>query len=289
MIITITCNPAIDKTVYENNTVFDIGGKGINVSKVLKKLNTNTIATGFIGKENKDLVIANLNDLEIQNNFIEVDGYVRTNTKRIVNGNLIEENQDGPCINSDNINDLFYYLKDFSNEIVVISGSAPSSADRHIYKNMIDFLKENNNYVILDCDKDLFKYAIEAKPNVIKPNKEEICKYFNIEYDEKEIINRCKKLDIDLICLSLGSEGALFIADDVYRCKPLDIKVSSTVGAGDAMVGAIAYSKYNNFNTMDMIRLAMAASAASCTTEGTKPAELETINSLINKVKIDII
>lgn len=271
MIITITCNPAIDKTVYENKTVFDVGGKGINVSKVLNNLDTKTIATGFLGKDNKDLIIDDLNKLNIENHFIEVDGKVRTNTKLIQNNNLIEQNEDGPIISKENINDLFDYLNNFSNKIVVISGSAPSSADKNIYKDMVTLLKKNNNYVILDSSKEIFKNAIEAKPNVIKPNKEEICKYFGIDYDEQVIIDKCKNLGIDLICLSLGSDGAIFITDEVYKCKPLKINVSSTVGAGDAMVAALAYAKANDLDIKKTIKLAMAAASAACETEGTKP------------------
>lgn len=286
MIITITCNPAIDKTVYENKTVFDIGGKGINVSKVLNNLNTKSIVTGFIGNENKDLVVNDLNSLEIENHFIEVKGKVRTNTKYIRDNNLIENNEDGPNITSKDIENLFNYLSNFRNEVIVISGSAPKSTDKNIYRDMVSLLKKNNNYVILDCANDLFKNAIEAKPNVIKPNKEEICKYFNVEYDKELIINKCKELDIDLICLSLGEDGAIFIGNEVIECKPLKIKYSSAVGAGDAMVASIAYGKVNNYDLVETIKLAMACASAACETEGTKPPEYDSIMMKINEVKL---
>ena len=284
MIITVTCNPAIDKTVYENKEVFDIGGKGINVSKVLKELGVKSLATGFVGKDNKDLVINDLNSLEIDNHFIEVNGKVRTNTKRIINNNLIEENEDGPIIKQDDIDRLFSYLSSFSNELVIISGSAPSSADKNIYKDMVELLKANNNYVILDCDKELFRNAVKAKPNVIKPNKDEICKYLNIDYDESKVIEECKNLGIDLVCLSLGADGAIFISDDIYKCNPLKIEYSSAVGAGDAMVAAIAYSKVNNYDMEKTIKLAMATASAACETEGTKPPKYSSIVRKMNDV-----
>lgn len=284
MIITITCNPAIDKTVYENKEVFDIGGKGINVSKVLKELGENSLATGFIGKDNKDLVINDLNSIGIDNHFIEVDGKVRTNTKRIVNNNLIEENEDGPFIKQDDIAKLFSYLESFSNELVIISGSAPSSADKNIYKDMVELLHRNDNFVILDCDKELFKNGVEAKPDVIKPNKEEICKYLNMDYNESEIIDRLKKLGIDLVCLSLGSDGAIFISEDVYKCEPLKIEYSSAVGAGDAMVAAIAYSKSHRYDIEKTIKLAISAASAACETEGTKPPKYKDIVSKLDDV-----
>ena len=284
MIITVTCNPAIDKTVYENKTVFDIGGKGINVSKVLNELNTKSIVTGFVGKDNMDIIINDLNLLGIENHLVEVDGKVRTNTKIIKNGELIEENENGPFISNYDIERLFSYLKQFKNEIVVISGSISNNVDTTIYKDMVELLKANNNYVIVDCKDDLLVNVVKAKPNVIKPNKQEICKLFNIEYSEEEIIERCKALNLDLVCLSLGSEGAIFVSDEIYKCKALPIECLSSVGAGDAMVAAIAYGKQNNLSLKDTIKLSMACSGASCMQEGTKPAKYSIINGLFDNI-----
>ena len=288
MIITITCNPAIDKTIYEDKIVYDVGGKGINVSKVLRNLNTSSLCTGFIGKDNKEQITNNLDDLGIRHNFIEVDGKVRTNTKRIINGELFEENEDGPIISNNDVLELTNYLNSLKNEIVIISGSAPSSVDGHLYEEIIKLLKNNGNYVLLDSSKDLFKYGLKAKPNIIKPNKEEICKYFNIEFDENIIIKKCKELDLDLVVVSLGNDGALFIyRNEVYKAQALKIKCSSSVGAGDSMVASLAYSKVNNLTIEDTIKLAVSTSACACQTEGTKPPEFADIIDNIKKVKIE--
>ena len=284
MIITVTCNPAIDKTVYEDKTIFDVGGKGINVSKVLHELSTPSIATGFIGKDNKNVIIDDLNRLGIENHFIDVDGKVRTNTKYIENGNLKEFNEDGPYISNENINEMYEYLSKFSNEIIVISGSVPSCVDKNFYKELIIKLKQNNNFVILDTSKELLKNSLEAKPNIIKPNKDEICELLNIEYDLERIIEKCKDFNLDLICVSLGSEGAVFIGEEVFKYDALPIKCLSSVGAGDAMVAAIAYGKQNNMPLKSIAKLAMACSAASCLQEGTKPANYATIKVLFDSL-----
>ena len=283
MIITITCNPAIDKTVYENKTVFDVGGKGINVAKVLNNLNTKSLTTGFVGKDNKDIVINDLNSLNIENHFIEVDGKVRTNTKKIIDNKLYEENEKGPLINDDDKQKLLEYLKGFSNEIVVLSGSCTNN----IYYDLVSLLKSNDNYVILDCDGSLLVDGIKAKPNVIKPNKKEICGYLNCDYDEQAIINKVKELDIDLVCISLGEEGSLFIyMDDVYKVKPMTVDYKSATGAGDAMVAAMAYSKENNLDIIETIKLAVACASAACETEGTKAPKMEDI--LTKKERIEL-
>lgn len=289
MIVTITCNPAIDKTIIDNKTVFEVGGKGINVSKTLKLLNTSSIATGLIGKKNKDIIINRLNNLGISNYFIEIEGNVRTNTKIIKNGVLTEENENGPIVNINDINNLLDYLKQFHNQIVTISGSISSNVDTKIYGEMIKQLKANNNYVIVDCSGELLKYAIDAKPNVIKPNRKEICDYFKIDYDEEIIIDKTKQLGLDLVCVSLDKDGALFIGDCVYKADAIDINCINSVGAGDAMVSAIAYSIENKLSMIDMIKLSMACSAACCLTNDINFIDYSTVKELINKVKISIL
>lgn len=284
MIITVTCNPAIDKTIVNNQTVFDIGGKGINVSKVLKELKIDTLATGLLGKNNGQLVVDDLNKHNIDNHFIEVNGNVRTNTKEIINNELIEHNEDGPLISEDDVNRLFEYLSNFSNDIVVISGSAPSSVEPHVYMKMIELLKEKNNYVILDASNDLLRYGVQAKPNIIKPNKDEACSLFEIEYDENTIIDKCKNLGIDLVCVSMGKDGAIFIGNDVVKCRTPQTKICSSVGAGDAMVAALVYAKVKNLDTQEMIRMVMATASAACETLGTKPPTLNSINVKKNDV-----
>ncbi len=286
MIITITCNPAIDKTIKDGNTIFDIGGKGINVSKVLKNLGVNSICTGFIGKDNKNIIYDKLNELDIEHHFIEIDGAIRTNTKRIINDELIEENEKGPIPNIEDINNLIDYLKQFKNEIVVISGS--SNVDIYFY--LVKLLRKNNNYVILDADKDLLIEGIKACPNIIKPNKDEIGRLFNMEYDEKVVIDKCRRLNMDLICISLGKDGALFIdKDSVYKAKALNVKYDSVVGAGDAMVASFAYSKLNNYDIVDTIKLAIATSAASVETSGTKAPSKDRVFAYQKEVKVELI
>ena len=286
MIITITCNPAIDKTIKDNNTIFDIGGKGINVSKVLKSLGVDSICTGFIGKDNKNIIYDKLDELDIKHHFIEINGAIRTNTKRIINNELIEENEKGPTPIKEDINNLVNYLKQFKNEIVVISGSS----NVNIYYDLVKLLKKNNNYVILDADKDLLVEGIKGCPNIIKPNKDEISRLFNIDYDEKVVTKKCKELNMDLICISLGKDGALFInKDKVYKAKALDVKYASAVGAGDAMVASFAYSKLNNYDIKNTISLAIAASCASVETSGTKPPNKDKVFAYQKEVKVELV
>ncbi len=159
-----------------------------------------------------------------------------------------------------------------------------------IYFYLVKLLRKNNNYVILDADKDLLIEGIKACPNIIKPNKDEIGRLFNMEYDEKVVIDKCRRLNMDLICISLGKDGALFIdKDNVYKAKALNVKCDSVVGAGDAMVASFAYSKLNNYDIVDTIKLAIATSAASVETSGTKAPSKDRVFAYQKEVKVELI
>ena len=142
----------------------------------------------------------------------------------------------------------------------------------------------------MDADKDLLVDGIKGCPNIIKPNKDEISRLFNIDYDEKVVTKKCKELNMDLICISLGKDGALFInKDKVYKAKALDVKYASAVGAGDAMVASFAYSKLNNYDIKNTISLAIAASCASVETSGTKPPNKDKVFAYQKEVKVELV
>ena len=288
MIITVTCNPAIDQTISKDGTVFDIGGKGINVSKVLKNLNCRSLCTGLIGKENASMILDGLDSLNIDHHFIETEGKVRTNLKRVIDGELFEENEKGPDVLEDSLQKLYEYLEGFHNEIVVISGSAPGNAPSDLYRKMTKMLKKNGNTVILDCSGRMLQEGVKACPDVIKPNRKEIRELFEKDLDEDSLIDACTDLDIPFIVVSLGKEGALFVkGQEAYRCPAVQTEVISPLGAGDSMVAAIAYAFEHHLDDTETITLTMAAAAASVGSPGSSAPSRQDILDLKKKVKIE--
>ena len=288
MIITVTCNPAIDQTISKDGTVFDIGGKGINVSKVLKNMGCESLCTGLIGKENSSIILNGLDELKIPHHFIEIDGKVRTNLKNVVDGELFEKNQAGPDLSKENVRKLFDYLERFHDEIVVISGSAPANADDDLYRNMTELLKRNGNTVILDCSGRKLQEGVKAFPDVIKPNYKEICELFGKEPEEEALIDACLSLNIPFIIVSLGKEGALFIKDkQAYRCPAIRTKVVSPLGAGDSMVAAVAYALLNHLDLEETITLTMACAAASVGSPGSSAPSFKDILDLQKEAVIE--
>lgn len=307
MIITVTMNPAIDKTV-EIDTLqagglnriqrveYDAGGKGINVSKTIHELGGESIAVGFLGGNAGKTIEHVLEDRGIKNDFIWVEGETRTNTKVFEqNGAVTELNEPGPKITEAQIDELLKKLDEYAKEgnLIVLSGSIPAGVDRKIYARITELAHEKGAEVLMDADGDLFRNALEARPDIIKPNRVELEEYAGVDYrvSQEELLDMAKNLQakgIHTVAVSMGKSGALFVKNDYeVRCPALSVKAHSTVGAGDAMVAALAYAWDQKLKEEDTVKLCMAASAGAVTTIGTKPPARELVDTLMEQVIIE--
>lgn len=306
MIITITLNPAIDKTATVEelipnglnrleNVMINAGGKGVNVSKTINAIGGQSVALGFVAGSTGQYIEQVLDEHHIHHDFVHVDGITRTNLK-VLNKNmeLTELNEVGPEIKQTQIEALKHRLQSNvdKDDIVVFSGSAPRGVDKSIYFELGTIAKSSHARVILDADGELFKKGLKAEPDVIKPNKYELCQYFNVSEDitDGEMLNLAKSLlkdGIKMIVISMGKDGAYFVdRNHVAKVDALHIKAHSSVGAGDAMVAALAYAMEKNYDLRKTIRLAVACSAGAVMTKGTNPANSETVMKLMDQVEI---
>lgn len=307
MIVTVTMNPAIDKTVdIERMEVgglnriqrveLDAGGKGINVSKTIKALGGETVAAGFIGGNAGKIIKDVLESQGIRTDFVHLDGETRTNQKVVEkSGSVTELNEPGPAVNETQLNELLDRLDGYAgpDTLFVLAGSIPKGVDKNIYKTITERAHARGAAVLMDADGELFVHGLEAGPDMIKPNRVELEAYYGLDYraSEKELISMGKKLlekGSKLTAISLGQMGALFLTENnQVRCPGLTVKAHSTVGAGDAMVAALAYSWDKKLSFKDTVRLAMAASAGAVTTIGTKPPAQEVVDGLMKQVTIE--
>lgn len=307
MIITVTMNPAIDKTVEIDQLLpgglnrirkveYDAGGKGINVSKTIRELGGTSIATGFLGGNAGKTIQSVLGKKEIGNDFIQVDGETRTNTKVFEkNGAVTELNEPGPVISEDQIHALLQKLEDYADDhtLFVLAGSIPAGVDRNIYAEIIRLVHKKGAKVLLDADGELFRNSLEAVPDIIKPNRVELEEYAGFDYraSQEELLNLARKIrqkGIGTVAVSMGKSGAMLVKDGYeVRCPALSVKAHSTVGAGDAMVAALAYSWDQGLDDDALTRLCIAASAGAVTTIGTKPPTRELVDQLAEQVIIE--
>jgi 1-phosphofructokinase len=306
MIITVTLNPALDKTIEIDefiigsvnrivSTRVDAGGKGINVSKVIKELQHESIALGFLGGSSGNHIKSYLDDLNINNDFIFVKGETRTNIKIIdkVNNTHTDINENGPSLVEEDIikikEKVMKYCKPDS--LVVLSGSVPSEVNSDIYSEIIKDIKSKGGKVILDADGELLIQGIKAGPYMVKPNIDELEKAFGISINNQdEVIKVAKKIleyGVKYVVISQGSEGSIFISNDkVAKVNGIKVEVKSTVGAGDSMVAALAIAVEKDYSFEEAIKLACATSTANVMTEGTQTGRVVDIEKLKKEITI---
>lgn len=300
MIYTITFNPALDYISKVDN--FEIGkinrtkeekvlpgGKGLNVSTVLKNLGFQSTALGFIagftGKELK----TEIEKYGIQTDFIEVkEGITRINVK-ISSDVETALNGNGPIITEEDIEKLLEQISKFNNEdIVILAGNIPKGIKNNIYEIICSKLEKNGVTFVVDSTKELLINVLKYKPFLIKPNKEELEETFKEKIETNEdIVKHAEKLQ-DMgarnVLISLGGDGAILITEtkEVYYSKAPKGKVLNTVGSGDSMVaGFIAgYQKNRDYN--EAFKMGIAAGSASAFSMNL--ATLPEVKSLLKEI-----
>lgn len=305
MILTVTLNPAVDRTVeiddFEIGAVnrivserIDAGGKGINVSKTIKNLNGTSKALGLIGGRSGLFIKDCLDKMGIENEFVLIQGETRTNLKIVdkVRKTNTDINEPGPVITSediDKIEDLIFRNLD-RNSTVVFSGSVPANTDKRIYGRWIKRSKAAGARTILDADGDLLRYGIAEGPYLCKPNIKELEMLAGkkIENPAEAILlgeKIIKDNGIEIMVISMGEKGAIFINKNCsYYVNTIEVEVKSTVGAGDAMVAALAYCLDIGYDMEKTIRLSMASGIAAVMSTGSQAASYETIMELKRKI-----
>lgn len=254
MVYTITLNPAIDYILQVENLklgkinrtdtekIFP-GGKGLNVSIVLKNLGIENTAIGFIAGFTGEELKKEIEDRGIKTDFIKVNkGITRINVKI----NSKEEtaiNGKGPQIEEEDIKELLNKIEGIQKEdMVVISGNIPKGINNNIYEIICNKLEKKQIPFIVDATRELLINVLKNKPFLIKPNKEELEETFKTKIKTKEeIILHAKKLQqmgAQNVLISLGGDGAILVdsKEKIYYLKAPKGKVINTVGAGDSMI-----------------------------------------------------
>ncbi len=307
MILTVTLNPAIDKTarldqikLHALNRLQDLkvdaGGKGINVSKTIAALGGDSLATGFYGAENAEIFQHTFASRNISSHFLSLPGRSRTNLKLVDSRReLTEFNEFGFSYQEEALDRLLSFLDQAVHEqdVLVLAGSLPPDSPDDLYGRLTRRYRERGLRVFVDADGTKLAHALEEQPYFIKPNDYELGQLFGIPQplSTKMRLQCGKKLlqrSISLVCISCGSEGSLLLSQEgIWKARPLSVTVSSTVGAGDAMVAAFAFALDRGDTLPEAYRLAVATSTGAVMTEGTQPPERELVEKLYREVRIE--
>lgn len=303
MIHTVTLNPSLDKTAnyekFEKGSLnrieissFDLGGKGLNATKTICALNGDSTAYvllgGSIGNAIKEIIEER--NIPLFVSFVEQN--TRINLKLIdQTGCLTEINELGPRATKKNIDEILELLQANvkPKDVVVFGGSVPPGLNAKVYKKMINEVKKLGAVVILDTQGEALLEGIKSCPTIIKPNRRELAEICGVtSLTISQCIEQAKELvkkGIILVVVSLGDKGALFVTkEETIHALPIRVKAKSPVGAGDAMIGAIAYGYDQKYTLEEIIKLAMATATGAVTTQGTTPAEAKVVKRLMKGV-----
>ena len=281
MIYTVTLNPSIDYVVkLDNLSTGDVnrtseeyiypGGKGINVSLILKELGYESSALGFISGFTGEYIDSILKEKGLNSDFIKLkNGFTRINVK-LKSTQETEINGQGPHISDEKLNELYEKIDNLTSEdILVLAGSIPSTLDEKLYENIMERTQEKNVKVIVDATKNLLLNVLKYNPFLIKPNNHELEEMFGVKLESIEDIvlyaDKLKDMGARNVLISMGKEGAILITEDnkVLRSSVATGTVKNSVGAGDSMVGGFiaGFLKDNKFE--DALKLGSASGSAT--------------------------
>ena len=302
MIYTMTLNPALDYVIkmqsfqagkinYSKEEYLLPGGKGINVSIILKTLGMNSTALGFVAGFVGEEIEKKVKEHGIETDFIKIENDIsRINVKITTQAEETAINGKGPLVEEKYIKILYEKIdKIKSDDTLILSGSIPKGISTNIYQDICKRVKDKGVKIVIDSTGDLLIKALEYKPFLIKPNHEELGELFDVKISNKEeALEYAKKLQekgAKNILVSMGKMGAVLLDENGYSYKMEAInsqKRVNTVGAGDSMVaGFIAgYQIFNNYEKALQMGIVAATATANSISLATKDEIYKLLDSL---------
>ncbi|MBP1048057.1 1-phosphofructokinase [Enterococcus sp. BWM-S5] len=301
MIYTVTLNPSIDYIVHVdtleigalNRMTSDLklpGGKGINVSRILKRIGLESTALGFMGGFTGNFITDWLHSEAIMTAFTPIDADTRINIK-LKAAEETEINGAGPTIQQSEMNQLKeQFEKLSSNDIVILSGSTPASLTQGFYAELIQLIKTRGAAFVIDTTGKDLKQSLSHEPLLVKPNNHELAELYQTEFHTLEDILPYGKALLDegakYAIVSMAGDGALLFADDrVYRSNILKRPLKNSVGAGDSMIAGFVGKFAETNDPIEAFKWSVACGSATAFSDDL--AEAAFINELLDEVRIE--
>jgi len=301
MIVTVTLNPAIDKTCHIErlntgaiNRLDKVcrvaGGKGVNVTKILRQFDYPVKAIGFLAGTGGQFIEQTLLKMGAICDFSYVEGETRTSTNIIeANGNVTEVLEPGFTVPKEEVErfvEAFLGRIDGA-KIVVFSGSLPQGVPTDIYAKLIGMAKQKGCKTFLDTSGEALRYGLEAIPYFIKPNGKELTDYVGTALNGKEdvasrAIQLCEK-GIEKVVVTLGEEGLVAVTQgEVIYHDVYPVEVVNTVGCGDTVVASYVMSELQGDDGKAAAKKASALAAANAANAENGHFSMETYEKLLN-------
>ena len=286
MIITVTLNTAIDKTLAVPN--FRLGrrhrsvdqttmpgGKGVNIARAIKRLGRPVIATGFAGGATGTRIVEALTAESILTDFVRINEESRTNTAVLdpTTGVQTELNERGPAVTEHEMElfrDKLLYLAQGA-QICVFAGSLPRGVDPDVYGGLVKELRKLGVTTVVDTDGEPLRHAVRAEPDVASPNAREAEELVGHEFNDDEE----RTLAIAEI-VELGAREAIMTVPDGcfaqiatetgpqrYRVRVVEQEARAAVGSGDAFLAGYVAARYSGGTPEECLRFGVACGAES--------------------------
>lgn len=301
MIYTVTFNPAIDYVVRmdkfnmgevnrTSSEMMFFGGKGINVSVMLRELGVESVALGFVAGFTGDAIEKGIADTGVRTDFIHLkNGASRINVK-IKADNETEINGQGPDIDDEALDKLYKKLDSLQDaDLLVLSGSIPKSMPGDIYALILERLSGKGIKAVVDASGELLMNVLRFKPFLIKPNNFEISEIFGCDPHDIHALKDCAKkmqeMGAENVLISMAGDGALLLSQNgsFTECAACKGTVRNSVGAGDSMVAGFLAGWLGSGDMAHALRLGTAAGAATAFSDGL--GTKDTIDELLSAMK----
>jgi len=307
LIATLTLNPSLDRHVAVENLILDDtnrwvsfkrepGGKGINVSRVIKELGGETTAYGFVGGFAGKALKTILKQQGVPCDFISIKAEIRSNfiITDLKTHCQTRISAPGPRVSAAELHKLVAKVTSIKPKprYVILAGSVPPGVPYYIYRDLIQKIKGQGITVVLDSADLWLQEGIKAKPDVVKPNVREAQTAMGVELaTEEDIIYAVKTFissGIGIAAISRGRDGMIIgDKDAVYKVVPPNVDVMSTVGAGDSTVAGLVFKLSLGGSLEEASRFAVASGTAATLTPGTELCHKRDVEMILPLIKVE--
>lgn len=308
MIITVTLNPVLDRTLslptLEVGSInrarfvrIDLGGKGINVSRALLRLGMKSLALGVFGGATGDFMRRGLEEMGLEVEAIPASGETRTNLTLYDESSRLQTkiNEAGPPLGAKEIALLEEKAQALAEagDIWVFSGNLPPGAPSELYARLIELVQRKGARAFLDTSGPALRLGVEARPYGVKPNVEEAAETMiqalspSSDEDAFRAVEFFISLGAEIVALSRGRYGVVLgTKEGMVKAVPPAVEVKTVVGVGDSLLAGLIWALERGLSLKEMARYAVAAGTAAAMEEGTGTCTKEAVQKLAGQVRV---
>lgn len=306
MIFTVTLNPAVDRELTVDSIALDTvlrasewrvdcGGKGFNVARMLSSLGIASVAMGFAAGKSGEMLEERLHSLDIETDFIWVEGETRTNVSIVsaASGQYVKVNEPGPTIAQADLARLSEKVKEKvqAGDWWVLAGSLPPGVPSSYYTELIEIIQSAGAKAFLDTSGEALKENCAAGPQLVKPNDEEAHELTGLSVENEEdlvaVARAISAMGPASVIISLGSKGALLVDDgQAYFAASPKVVAANPIGAGDSLVAGVVWGLGQGTNMGEALRRGVACGAATASQKGTTVGSQNQVEGLLQEVEL---